>query len=450
MATTTAAFSGELGLLSLFDLGQLLALNRATGSLTVLSEGRRGFLFFNLGKLVNAVDEAMLEGETAAYRVLQWREGTFEFRTGAPSPSETIEAGTESVLMEAARQLDEATLANGADAPSGETARLVERQAALETLREVFQRVAVESRGDAVVELNAGLPLDALVAAGDCLAIEPGRPARLRTHGKWTDVKGPALTTAAFAEVRERLIQACSPSDEEFGVSAPRLLPLPGGRTLAVERIESATGEALWLRPALLPPPDPTRIAGDPDRMTEIVRLSRGLVIAGGPDLDSARALLFAFGSLLAMRQPAVTLMVSNDPTYDLKPASAPAMRTTPAGLVERMRALQPGLVVLDPAIPMGAVRIEDLEGAPRVLAGAVGSTLPGIATRLISRLTEGDTDRAQLALSVIPMGLVLANPTGNDGDALPCTARLLSDSQRIAVLRGDPAALVGQFGGSG
>jgi len=84
------------------------------------------------------------------------------------------------------------------------------------------------------------------------------------------------------------------------------------------------------------------------------------------------------------------------------------------------------------------------------VLAGAVGSTLPGIATRLISRLTEGDTDRAQLALSVIPMGLVLANPTGNDGDALPCTARLLSDAQRIAVLRGDPAALVGQFGGSG
>src|SRR5258706_10165687 len=89
MATTTAAFSGELGLLSLFDLGQLLALNRATGSLAVLSEGRRGFLFFNLGKLVNAVDEAMLEGESAAYRVLQWRGGTLPFPPPAPAPTGT-------------------------------------------------------------------------------------------------------------------------------------------------------------------------------------------------------------------------------------------------------------------------------------------------------------------------------------------------------------------------
>src|SRR5258706_8228241 len=89
MATTTAAFSGELGLLSLFDLGQLLALNRATGSLAVLSEGRRGFLFFNLGKLVNAVDEAMLEGESAAYRVLQWRGGTLPVPPRAPPPRRT-------------------------------------------------------------------------------------------------------------------------------------------------------------------------------------------------------------------------------------------------------------------------------------------------------------------------------------------------------------------------
>lgn len=445
MATTTTAFSGELGLLSLFDLGQLLALNRATGSLAVGSQGRRAFLFFNLGKLVNAVDDAMLEGEAAAYRVLQWREGTFEFRTGPPSGTETIEAGTESVLLEAARQLDEAMLANGADAPSGEAARLVERQAALEALREVFQRVAGESRG--VVEIDSGLPLDALVAPGDCLAIEPGRPARLRTNGRWADVKGPALTSASFAGLRERLLEACSPSDEVFGASAPRLLPLPGGRTIAVERIESAMSEALWLRPALLPPPDPIRVAGDPDRMTEIVRLARGLVIAGGPDLDSARALLYAFGSLLAVRRPAITLVVSNDPTYDLKPAGAPSFRTTPDGLPDRMRALQPGLVVLDPAIPMGAVRIEDLETAPRILAGAVASTLPALATRLVSRLTEGDTQRAQFALSVIPIGLVLATPTGDDGDALPCIARLLSDQQRIAVLRGDPAALVGQFG---
>lgn len=99
---------GELGVLSLFDLAQLLMLNGATGTLYAASQGRKGFLRFEDGRIVDAVDEWMQEGVTAAYRILAWRTGGFEFRVEPPNDRHTIEDGTESILLEAARQMDEA------------------------------------------------------------------------------------------------------------------------------------------------------------------------------------------------------------------------------------------------------------------------------------------------------------------------------------------------------
>ena len=44
---------GELGLIGLFDLGQLLMLNGATGELAIERDGRRGYLYFDRGQVVN-------------------------------------------------------------------------------------------------------------------------------------------------------------------------------------------------------------------------------------------------------------------------------------------------------------------------------------------------------------------------------------------------------------
>src|SRR5205823_7842233 len=80
---------GELGLLSLFDLAQLLMLNGATGSLHVFSHGKKGLLRFERGQIANAIDERMHEGEDAACRVFGWRTGTFEFRVEPPTGGRT-------------------------------------------------------------------------------------------------------------------------------------------------------------------------------------------------------------------------------------------------------------------------------------------------------------------------------------------------------------------------
>jgi hypothetical protein len=208
-------------------------------------------------------------------------------------------------------------------------------------------------------------------------------------------------------------------------------------------------GETLWLRPANLPPPDPASLAGDPDRLTEVVRLARGLVVAGGPDVDSARSAVYALAGLLAARRPGSVAIVSRDVTYRAPASAGPCTRVTPAGWPELVRAARPDLAVLDPGLASGQIRIEDLECVPRVLAGAVGSGIAALATRLIARLTAGETSRGQAALGTTPIGVVMATPTGEDGGRLPFTARLLSDAQRIAALRGDAGALAAVFAGT-
>src|SRR6185436_15938589 len=168
-------FAGELGLLSLFDLGQLLQMNGASGCLTIVVGKKRGSLFFENGRVVNALDDARLEGEEAAYRLFTWKHARFEFRAEPFTGNGLIEVSTEALMLEAARRMDEA------GAPAGESGaeeRLLEHQQAFGALREVFQNLASEARAaDAVIGRAAATDLAALKRADDLLLLRPGRPA---------------------------------------------------------------------------------------------------------------------------------------------------------------------------------------------------------------------------------------------------------------------------------
>ena len=141
MARDPGTLAGELGLISLFDIGQLLLLNRATGVMSVTSEGRRGSLWFRDGQLVNAIDEKQRDGEDAAFAVFAWRRGRFEFHGGPLPGVATIEGGTEAIMLEAARRIDEAGTESGSESVGSETAKLVEHQSKFDLLREEFTRV---------------------------------------------------------------------------------------------------------------------------------------------------------------------------------------------------------------------------------------------------------------------------------------------------------------------
>ena len=57
MAPPVVALEGDLRVISLFDLGQLLRLNGATGCLAIEDGDRKGALYFDGGELINAVDD---------------------------------------------------------------------------------------------------------------------------------------------------------------------------------------------------------------------------------------------------------------------------------------------------------------------------------------------------------------------------------------------------------
>lgn len=203
---------GELGLISLFDLAQLLLLNGASGTLHVTSDDRRGWLRFERGQIVEARDEAAQDGLEAAYEVFTWRHGSFEFRLESPTGGggRRIQSGTEGLMMEAARRMDEASIGR---ADADVTRALLERAGLWTTLRHAASAPAPENtrpgleRGDALLSRAQGL---LLVAAPGIRAAETllrATVARVRAHRDATvlftaerpaasqaDARGPLLT----------------------------------------------------------------------------------------------------------------------------------------------------------------------------------------------------------------------------------------------------------------
>lgn len=118
-----AALEGRLSAVSLFDLCQFLMLNRKTGNLTVRTGARVAYFTFRSGQLLTALDESLREGEGVVLQAVQWTDGTFEFNPGPVAAERCIEASTENLLLEAARQLDEMRAEPGAMESDGEDSR---------------------------------------------------------------------------------------------------------------------------------------------------------------------------------------------------------------------------------------------------------------------------------------------------------------------------------------
>ncbi|MCA9730135.1 MAG: DUF4388 domain-containing protein, partial [Candidatus Eisenbacteria bacterium] len=149
-----AAFEGRLSSISLFDVCQFLMLNRKTGTLTARNGPKAAYLTFHEGQMLNAVDEALKEGEPVILEAVQWAQGTFSFVAGPVPPDRRIQVSTENILLEAARQLDEMRAGNLED--DGEpthTETLRKSQEWTATLGEAF-RDAVQSDDEGGVTRN--------------------------------------------------------------------------------------------------------------------------------------------------------------------------------------------------------------------------------------------------------------------------------------------------------
>jgi len=437
------SFGGHLGLVSLFDLSQLLQLNRGTGCLTAVSAGRKGYLYFLEGKLVNAVDDAYKEGELAAYHILSWRDGMFEFTPEPPGDSATIDAGTDAVLLEAARRIDESGQAEG---ETSQTERLQQHRGALDALRDVFQRVAGEAAADP--SLAPPVPvvdLFSLSNPGDRLVYRATHPPQIRQRDGWVMPDPKVMGPGAYVEVRSRLLDASTPGPVEVPGDVPsRRILLADGRTIAVEFVNEGPDESIWLRPVRLRAPDPAGLDGDLARLGSILDDPHGWILVGGPDPESARRLFHAVIAAMAERFSDTILLASSDSTYEH--AEGLIVRVTPQLMVPALRSLHPEVVAVDPGVGTDAIALESLEPAPRVLGGVVAPDAASMVPRWLARIARGDLGLARGWLGTLPLALVLALPAPEDPTAIPFAAWRLSPQDRALALDGRTAELAGSL----
>ena len=99
-------FQGSLAELHLPDIIQLVSVSGKTGVFRLTGGSHGGEIYLTKGKIVHA-ELGDLEGEEAVYSLAIWREGDFRFDTGVAAPRQTIQKSNTSLLMEAARRLDE-------------------------------------------------------------------------------------------------------------------------------------------------------------------------------------------------------------------------------------------------------------------------------------------------------------------------------------------------------
>ncbi len=414
MAGSGESFAGELGLVSLFDVGQLLLLNRATGRLEIESGEARGTLIFRDGRIVNATDEQHREGEAVAYRIFEWRTGRFAFHAEPVGPTGSIEAGTEALMLEAARRQDEAASTPG---EGGAEARVREHRGSLEALRDVFRDVTAETRRFGVPVPNVpGQAMDALAHANERLVLRPGRPPRLRVRGEWRVSQEAALGAAEYEEFKNRLMGPAGAKDAPAAERTTRFATLNGRRSVAVTLVSPGPRESLWLRPVDLPAPDPGRLEGPGERLEKALSAFPALLLVGGPDPDAVSELMHALISALLRRPLESVLLASELPVYRHAEQDGVLTECHPRDLPTALAAALPKTLALDLERQLPEHSLHSVTTLSRVLIGVTGRDAAEVRGRWKSALAPADRELLEAHVARWPALLVMAQPAASEG----------------------------------
>ncbi|MGH9441037.1 MAG: DUF4388 domain-containing protein [Thermoanaerobaculia bacterium] len=100
------AFQGSLKELPVPDIVQLMSVSGKTGVFTLVRGGDRGYIYLKNGQMVHS-QIGEVSGEEAVYALAIWSSGDFQFTPNEETDQNTIHRSNTSLLMEAARRLDE-------------------------------------------------------------------------------------------------------------------------------------------------------------------------------------------------------------------------------------------------------------------------------------------------------------------------------------------------------
>lgn len=295
-----AAIRGDLAHFGLFDLAQSLMHGAKSGLLTVRSaEGRQGYLYFDGGEIVHAMDDSHLLGPRAAATIFLWTEGSFEFDSERHAAERTIRGGTEALLFEVARLIDEANRERKLDGPGvTEILRTKAQKNTFAEINKVFAHIARRALEEtAVVSTHL---LDRLLASlvqakGDSLFIAPGTEPRARVGGKLVALGVGQITQREVDRLAEEFLNPIRKRELADGREC-RLLLRRGGENPPVKVVASPgpTGTIFTFSPIY----DVTnRIPSGsdlPEDVATVVKAGRGLILVASRPLETASRYLGA------------------------------------------------------------------------------------------------------------------------------------------------------------
>jgi len=141
------ALVGDLKDLKLPSLIQLNCMEKNTAKLTIETDGRYGFVYFENGQVVHAEYDPEI-GEEAVYRMLHLYSGKFKVESGIRAPAQTIRLSWNSLLLEGLHKLDD-----GDADPSRRYDHLFER---LLTIKGVIKALVINEVNEVIASSNQG------------------------------------------------------------------------------------------------------------------------------------------------------------------------------------------------------------------------------------------------------------------------------------------------------
>ena len=100
------SFQGSIQELPVPDIIQLVSVSGKTGMFMLVRGAERGYIYLRNGRIVHA-ELGGVTGEEAVYALAIWSTGDFQFTPGKETETASIDKTNTSLLMEAARRLDE-------------------------------------------------------------------------------------------------------------------------------------------------------------------------------------------------------------------------------------------------------------------------------------------------------------------------------------------------------
>ncbi len=292
---------GDLKSFSIFDITHTLMMSRKTALVTIERGGKKGFVHFEKGQIVSALDDTLNVGEQAAFKIFFWRGGLFSIDFDVRPRERNVKLDTENLLLEIARQMDENKHENRMDDGDGDASAVLEEQFEDRFKREltrVFDQVATDkspARDRYTVRAFDDLLIALNDLGGSALFLRPGGKPRIKTGTGFTTIEQDLV---APGEIEGFLNSLLTPSEaQKFAVNREIAVHYSTDRagTFQVHAFHDSGRAACIMSPASRSIPPLRRLAGEATAsLAEICGGERGMHLIVGPLASGKTTLLTA------------------------------------------------------------------------------------------------------------------------------------------------------------